>query len=205
MSEIDKSKVQFAFAGLAELFDKKMPITTQRLYLMALEDLGTERIVQACRIAMSACKFFPKPAELRELVRLPEDDIEHRAQLAWQAVKENAIGRIVHTGKPLDFQDPITNAAVREVGGLNYLALQGTDTEHEKYTRPRFLEAYKRLASCSLLPPSKTEPLKSRVTKQKEPILIPCPYRVEPRIKHVTAGIAKGLAEKISIREPKDE
>ena len=78
MNETDKPRVQKAFAALAEMFDKPISITQQRLYLFALKDLRTEGIEEACRIALSECKFFPKPAELRELVKRPEDDPDYR-------------------------------------------------------------------------------------------------------------------------------
>ena len=206
MNEIDKLRVQKAFAALAEMFDKPISITQQRLYLFALKDLRTEGIEEACRIALSECKFFPKPAELRELVKRPEDDPDYRAQLAWQKVKKIAVGRVVHTGRPIDFQDPCTNAAVRAVGGLDYLALQGTDAEHERYTRPRFIEAYKNHAKLQYLSPSQTAPLRSRVTNRDDPILIPCEYEVAPRIEHTSDSILNRLADKVSIKKnPKSE
>ena len=101
---------------------------------------------------------------------------------------------------------PESPAAVRAVGGLNHLALQGTDAEHERYTRPRFIEAYKNHAKLQYLSPSQTAPLRSRVTNRDDPILIPCEYEVAPRIEHTSDSILNRLADKVSIKKnPKSE
>lgn len=46
----------------------EMPIATLKGYLMALDDLTLCDIQTACKRAIKSSKFFPKPAELRELV-----------------------------------------------------------------------------------------------------------------------------------------
>ena len=144
-AQSERDRIQLALCSLWEVLSppgsgRELPIETQRLYVVALDQLTTDEIVLACSAAMSQCKFFPKPAELIALVRKPT---RLSALEAWSLVIEHCVGRIARKG-PLDF-GPLTNAAVRAVGGIDRL-LSGTTSEHESFTRPRFIEAYEQLA-----------------------------------------------------------
>lgn len=172
---------------------------------MALEDLGVDRIAKACELAIKRLKWFPKPAELRELVQQPLDDPEFRATQAWILVMQNAVGRVVHKGRPLDFSDPIINGAVRGIGGLDYIALEGTDSDHERYTRPRFRKEYLRLDAYEMLHASICKPLRSRVTRSNEALRIECGWESAPRIGREPSPLANELANKLHVDRPKKD
>jgi hypothetical protein len=67
MTDADRDPFGRHMAVLAETFGEVL--TTPRLegYFLALRDLDLEPVRRAIKTALSACKFFPRPAELREL------------------------------------------------------------------------------------------------------------------------------------------
>lgn len=48
-------------------------------YATALEDIPSDLLLKAARLAVRHCEFFPRPAELRKLIE--EDMIERRGRL----------------------------------------------------------------------------------------------------------------------------
>lgn len=84
MTTDDNTEFRNRLVALAELFDAKIAATRQALYFEALRDLPFEQVVQALTQAARACKFFPKPAELRSLA---VGDIEDATEAAWMAFK----------------------------------------------------------------------------------------------------------------------
>lgn len=70
---------------LAEMFDRQLSDAVADLYLNALQDLTIDELRRACDSASRECKFFPKPVELRELVR---DSATERGERAWVLLLE---------------------------------------------------------------------------------------------------------------------
>lgn len=98
---------------LGETFDRKVSETTIKAYLMALDDLPLEVINRGVQKAMKACKFFPKPAEIREMSGAMS--LEHRADLAWKKLCD-AVQRHGFWKSP-DFDDKAINATITITGG----------------------------------------------------------------------------------------
>lgn len=65
---------------LAEVFAEPMSDPRMQAYFAALEDLTIEQVERAVNHLMRSAKFFPKPAEIRELI---EGSIDDRAAAAW--------------------------------------------------------------------------------------------------------------------------
>jgi hypothetical protein len=67
MTDADRTAFAKAMLMLSETFHE--PVSTGRLdgYFLGLADLPLEAVTHAIRAALVACKFFPRPAELREL------------------------------------------------------------------------------------------------------------------------------------------
>jgi len=171
---------------------------TQRAYFMAMQDLGIERCERAFVVAMQKCKWFPKPVELREFVKLPGEDPEYRAGQASQlALKHGITGRAA-----VDFQDPLINAVIRRLGGLDYFAQLGA-VEAERYVRKRFIDEYLRLDGHGSVSAKLAAPLRCQVTIKNEPIRIEADYMVhQPRIAsepNENTGLIAELAERTSI------
>lgn len=65
---------------LEAAFDKELSQPAKDAYWIALEDLSIDEVEIAGQYALRQCRFFPKPAELRELVQGTSDDA---AMKAW--------------------------------------------------------------------------------------------------------------------------
>ena len=83
MTESDMPVFAAALHRLGEVFGE--PVSTGRAdaYFAALEDLPIEAVLTAARAAIRGSKFFPRPAELRELARQPGSVVIHNLITSW--------------------------------------------------------------------------------------------------------------------------
>lgn len=124
-------------ALLGESFRRKdITPTTIRAYAIGLAGLSVEQMQAATHAAMRTCKFFPAPAELRELAG--EAKPEDAAERAWAQFSAAIARHSVY--QSLDFGDRIINAVVRSFGGLEVVAEY--DGKEWEIFRARFLKAY---------------------------------------------------------------
>lgn len=128
---------------LAEVMGKELSPAAIAGYWLVLRDLTIAQFESAIAQAMRKCKWFPKPAELVDFVT---QSVDSRAIEAWQNVMQVVTGSNVRWASSIDLGDSAANAALRVVGGVQHIGLQGTTSEHEKFTRPRFIEAFKAFA-----------------------------------------------------------
>ena len=96
----------------AEMFSDPLSESRALLYFEALADLPLETVVGALRHARRVCKFFPRPAELREFAL---GSVEDRAREAWRRV----LGAVEHVGtyESVNFGDPVTHGVIEAMGG----------------------------------------------------------------------------------------
>jgi len=87
--------------ALGELFDAPLSPGKQLLYFEALRDLELNGVIGGFTTAARACKFFPKPVELRAFV--VGDNADH-TEAAWQEWKRLA-GQI-GAYRSVAFDDP---------------------------------------------------------------------------------------------------
>ncbi len=138
MDESNDTKKAFAEAitGLLVAFDKKPSTVRLRIYFVALRDLSLEEVQAGVVAALRACKFCPKPAELRELVLGTGED---QALLAWNDVlKSQPLGAWKH----VDFADKIINATIRHLGGWVDMFDACRDARAESFYQQKFVKAY---------------------------------------------------------------
>jgi hypothetical protein len=123
-------------------------------YAIGLDGLTVEEIKRGCARALRTCKYIPKPAELRELSG--EVSIEHRATLAWDAVKL-AIER--HSGyRSVAFDDLVIHAAINSIGGWQHVCEQSVIVL-DRDMWPRFQRAYKAFAARGSISSADAGPL----------------------------------------------
>ena len=96
----------------AEVFGDTLSEARTLGYFEALMDLPLDAVLAGLRHARRSTRFFPKPAEVRELV---QGSVEDRAREAWRCV----LGALEHVGtyESVDFGDPLIHAAVEALGG----------------------------------------------------------------------------------------
>ena len=123
-------------AGLGALFDKVPAEPVIELYWRTLSDLSDADFERACTLAAKRLKFFPKPAELREMVA---EDQEAIAMAAW----EELLGAIrdVSQYRSVDFLDPAISATVEFMGGWEAVCLW--TREELAFRRKEFMDTYR--------------------------------------------------------------
>ena len=132
----NKKKFSEFMAGMGEVFDKEITRTVSQVYWGALAPFSDEQCDQAFNMALATCKFFPKPADLLEIIRGREQD---KAVEAWMIV-DRAM-REHGTYASLNFGDPKILACIESLGGWEYL---GTLDEREwAYKRKEFESMYR--------------------------------------------------------------
>jgi hypothetical protein len=108
----DGARFTAAMTTLEKYFDKQLETGIKLLYFRECADLSIEQFEFACHAAMARLKWFPKIAELRELV---EGDSNDKAQAAWSLFEE-AVCRVGYT-KSLWVEDHALAAAIRSTFG----------------------------------------------------------------------------------------
>lgn len=109
-----KDKKMFAqyMTGLSEIFDKEISKALQRIYWQVLEPFTDSDCRKAFEKSMRTAKFFPKPADLIDVLQGPESD---RATEAWLKV-DYAVRHVGHW-ESVKFDDPVIHSAIEAMGG----------------------------------------------------------------------------------------
>ena len=157
-----KNKKRFAeiIATLGAVFQREVEKPLVRIYWEVLSKYSDEQIEAACKAALSRCKFFPKPAEIEELI--PSGVMSPPE--AWGAVME-----ALEFGK--ESADPQVNEAVRRVGGWGYLKEKTND--ELQWISKRFVEHYNdlqdqnRLRIAQALPAPNVQKLIEQATSKE--------------------------------------
>mgnify|MGYP001571222255 CR=1 FL=1 len=141
MTDADRAAFAVQLAMLSEVFDKELSTAASEAYFGALRRYDIEAVRLAVERAICQCQFFPRPAQLIDL--LEGGTIEDRAMLAWNRV----LGALeAHgTGQSVDFGDQALHAAVLTIGGWGVGDWGRWDEQEEGYARAAFLRAYRAL------------------------------------------------------------
>jgi len=112
----------------AALYDKELNEMLLELFYNALDGFELERIKAAFTQHVKRSRFFPKPADIIEIMRGTGDDLESRAiqqaNLVWCSIAS------VGHGATVLFKDPVTNAVVEQCFG-GWCQLAGESKERE--------------------------------------------------------------------------
>src|SRR5262249_12841596 len=133
MTNDDFPGFKAVLGALAEVYDA--PISAERalLYFGALSAHDLETVGAAVQAHIKRSKFFPKPAELIELI---EGDPEDKAVRAWQHAMLTACR--ARFGQYVDLGDSIAHAAVELAGGwARVWSVAGTDSHPVEVERVR--------------------------------------------------------------------
>lgn len=184
---------------LAEAFRQTATEATYAAYEAGLCDVDDAAIKVAINRAIRECKFMPTVKELRDLAL--GASAESRPVLAWAALQRVQFDPYQH----MDFDDPLTNATIRSLGGWPAFVARFTDAESEKWVRKEFIETYTRLAAVRVdgdlcRPLAGLKEVEMRNGRQVPAIPrrvvlgLPAPTNVTPALSRPAAG-AKPLLE----------
>lgn len=139
----DKVKFGQCMAVLAEGFQVDIRPQTIEVYWQCW-DLSADDFDLACHRAVMEVKCtygkIPTLAQLRELAQGMSPDA--RASQAWAAVMRAMAAN--GTARGVDFDDPLTNASVRQLGGWVWLGRQPQDWT-DQWGEKRFTQIYRDL------------------------------------------------------------
>jgi hypothetical protein len=142
MENQDRKSFALLINALAASFGRDADEALLEGMWLGLRDLPLRALEQAVTTALRQCQYMPKAVELRQLAG--EMTAATRAVHAW-GVLSRAIGQ--HGAyRSVNFDDPVLNATVRNLGG--WVRLCGMPTEEfEKWTRKEFDRIYSALCS----------------------------------------------------------
>jgi hypothetical protein len=81
MKNEDFDKFQVLMTTLSELYEKSPSEAALKMYALALKDFSIEQVTYAVQRAITELKWFPKPAELIEMIR---GSFVDRSEQAWE-------------------------------------------------------------------------------------------------------------------------
>lgn len=138
--------VAMAVNVLAAVFGKTVSPAMLQGYAIGLEGLTHRQIEQATKHAITRCRFMPTPCELRELAG-DAVDLPGRAALAWQTVLDAV--QFVGWYRSIDFEDKAINAAIRALGGWQWLCERAAG-DQLPFLRRDFLNLYQAYARAGV-------------------------------------------------------
>lgn len=135
----DKNAFLMNMATISEVFDKQISDSLLEVYWRILEPFDDSECMAMFKRIVIELKFFPKPAEMINLIR---GDAETRAVNAWleavHAVKRH--GNYVS----VKFSDPAIHSVIEAMGGWPQFALMSVN--EEKWKQKEFERLYQVLA-----------------------------------------------------------
>jgi hypothetical protein len=134
-TEQEFQRVEESLLGVAEVFAKTLTKTTMQVYLRIMQKYKAEVAVMALQKSISVCKFFPKPAEIIEIV---EGNMNDKASLAWMVLMQALESEGGY--RSVTFEDPRINSAILFFGGWERVA--EWKVEEMPYRRQDFIKFY---------------------------------------------------------------
>jgi hypothetical protein len=186
--------------AIAEVFREPLTAECLAMYVESLADLSDEQIRLSIGRAIRELKWFPKPAELRELVGSnPKQEKDAEGRKAWDVVTQfvtKYVGNDVHGNYgpehgwyPKSYpklSDRILGAVRRTGGWRLYKSMTEKDYP---FQQKRFLDEYEAWTAVEQIAPSRllTEMPRLRlVAKPMDP-----PRSVEPKVERPEASAFK--------------
>ncbi len=136
-----KNEVKFKeyMATLCELHDRTVSKLLTDLYWKVLEPFDDEECEKAFKEIIYSCRFFPKPADFREVILGKKSN---RATEAWIEVL-NSVARIGNY-QSVKFSDPIIHSVINAMGGWPQLCQM--EAKEEKWKQKEFERLYEVLS-----------------------------------------------------------
>ncbi len=177
MNENDKPRFKIAIAALAEALDYECPATRQKTYWLLFGHVSIESFESACEQAMRTLRWFPKPAELFEIINGSATD---RAEAAW-LLAEREVLRVGYRRSPA-IDCPVTIAAIESCGGWERFC--SVPEKEVPFVKRDFLKAFGAFVHA---PPRVVQPLIGEVDRLRDRL----PKRGPVRIGELTGEVLR--------------
>lgn len=147
MSKARKVAIVKSVTMLAVAFRQEASPALVETYQIGLDGLDADEISRATERALRECEFMPPPAVLRKLAGIM--DIESRSILAWGAFQDAQKQHGYY--ESVDFDDPVINATVRNLGGWCELTERIEDEDKtDTWVRKDFERVYQALCRSGI-------------------------------------------------------
>lgn len=149
MTQADSAPLLERLIGLSEVFRTPLSPAAQQLYFEALQDLDVAPVLAALSTLARTARFFPKPADIRQLV---EGDAEARIEQAWLTWR--AAARRIGSYRPVVTDDPaLAETLIAVFGG--WVQACGAEFSPEMWAskRKEFSRTYSVFAARGLTGP----------------------------------------------------
>jgi hypothetical protein len=145
MRNSDREDFCLTIAAMATTYRQEATKALYEGYWQGLKDLPLEAVRLAVTRALRESRFLPTVAELRELagVVTPED----RCVQVWEVVRRAVYRFGYYTS--VDFDDPLTNATIRNLGGWPALQ-ERLEKDDDQWVRKDFDRIYASLARSGI-------------------------------------------------------
>lgn len=175
MTAQDRPRFAAALAMLAEAYAETVSHARAAAYFLALEDLAIGELEAAVHTCLRTCRFFPRPAELREAI---EGSIADQAEHAWARFLTAV--RTIGSYQTVDFADAALHETIAVLYG-GWEACWRLETAELSYRHAEFLRVY-RVHQRRPLPSPTPLPGLIELTNRARGFLafIPSPIRLPP-------------------------
>lgn len=131
-------------SGIGELFDKKISDTLKNMYWQALKPFTDIQCSQAFNIAITRCKFFPKPADLIEFIIGNSKQVEQNKDDKALVIVNNIISHLKTCGARVfpEIKDPIAKHLMTKRWPYHLWAATVVESELKWWSK-EFCDAYK--------------------------------------------------------------
>ena len=138
MNDSNEKEFVTLVIGCAATYNFEMKPVGIELMFRSLTIYDMDDVRRAFMVHMRTSRFFPKIADICEAIAGNSDN---DGREMFQAAMRNCTA---HRARKVGFDfGPAGNAAIRAIGGLDFLAFEGTTYDHQTFTQARFLEAYR--------------------------------------------------------------
>lgn len=122
------------FTGLCELFDKTVSDSLTDIYYESLKSMSDDEFKAAVNRIITTAKFFPKPADFLETLRIDES-----AQAIMAYEKAINAGQQYGAYRSVQFDDPAIHSTIELMGGWQKFCLS---EDERKWQQKEFEEIY---------------------------------------------------------------
>ena len=138
-----KNKTEFAkyMLMMSELFNKELSKPIKEIYWKALEPYSDADCIAVFNKAILSCTFFPKPAELIELIK-PKQAMSDQAELAWIDVESAVKSHGPYAS--VKFDNPVIHGVIDALGG--WVKFQDVTMNNWVWVKKEFVKLYPILA-----------------------------------------------------------
>jgi hypothetical protein len=204
--------------GLANIFGAEPTGAVLDVYLQALEDLPDEQFTRAISLAIKNLKFFPKPAELRELVGADGSSLDQKSEThkAWDIllsfvskwVQSDVEGtyriyRGVRSSSPPELSQRILDVVRRTGGWKTYKCMTNDDYP---FVQKRFFEEYAVWSAVEAIEPERllTAPAVMLRLAAPSPTKIPATKPLDPVAAPIKAKVIPAPLDDVQLRDRRE-